>query len=314
MPIRSLRHNIVYHFETSVDGNQERLREYIQHGLMRPDIIVDTTPSPILLPFANLEQRTIHLHEPFLSFLWAISFSMLNFSDQYYNQVIAGNSGFRFDFNNEIKRISRDLFIWAISLKSEYSDWPTQLPTPTINEPLEIRDLALVSNQLFLDSLNFILYHETAHLVNNHRVFLDIIHRPVDQLTEQESTLIIELENEADNFARQMTISNLENDLNRKHHGISQVIANLAMLFTVKHPLGFLQSKHLDLDHRLHHTINDINFENESFRDFLYVVATIGIQFYYSTFGFFVRPLTFETPREMFNYFLDSFDDFRENI
>jgi hypothetical protein len=310
-PIRSLRHNIPNNFETSIEGNQDVLRGYVEAGLMQSGILVDLEESVIKFPFADFNNRTINLHEPFLSYLWGISFSLIHWTDEYYQEIVNGNHDGRFRFNNQIRRISRDMFLWAVSLRNEYSNWPSQLPTPTINENADIHNRSLEANQYFLDALNFILYHELAHLVNNHENYFDVIQKNINDLTEVERALIIQLENEADAFSLQMMFNGLQNDNERKRVGLSVVLSGLSMLMAQRHPLGFIQSKHLDIDNRLMNMIQSIQFDDEGYRDYLYILATYGIQLFFYTFNFYREVERYETPRQMFHSYLDSFDDMR---
>lgn len=311
MPIRSLRHNIPHNFELSIAGNQDAIRSYAEAGLLQSGIVVCTEQTRIKFPFANLINRSINLHEPFMSYLWGLSFSLIHWGDDYYNEITSGTHDGMFRFNTPIRRVSKELFNWSVSLRNEYSDWPSHLPTPTINENDDILERALEANQYFLDAINFILYHELAHLVNNHDNYSSLTHKCVDDLTVEERTLIIQLENEADAFSIQMMFNGLENDEERKRIGLSVVISGLAMLMAQKHPLGFLQSKHLDIDHRLMNMIQAIQFDNEDNRNYLYTLATFGIQLFFYTFNFNRVVEIYDSPRDMFHSYLDSFDELR---
>src|SRR5690554_3843428 len=122
MPIRSLRHNIPFNFETSIEGNRDVLREYVESGLMQNGILIDTEKSIIKFPFANFENRTINLHESFMSYLWGLSFSLIHWTDEYCQELLNGTHDGKLRFNNPIRIISRDLFLWSVSLRNEYSD------------------------------------------------------------------------------------------------------------------------------------------------------------------------------------------------
>ena len=139
---------------------------------------------------------------------------------------------------------AEELFGYGKSLIVSYSPWDKDgLPNPEfLDEKTEEGWYILRTNDLYVEVLNFILYHETAHAEFEH-----IKQKETKGLKNQEQK---DFEIEADNRAIELILSN---GRNRNVSELSIIIGLASMLFFRNSLRG--GSKHPNIDTRLENAI-----------------------------------------------------------
>lgn len=106
-------------------------------------------------------------NECFLCYLWCMCYYGLV---SYEKAVVVHQQNKQNGTDNEIDKkaiaIAEKAREYAMSLVRIYSEWPSEIPTPQEHDTNETVNLA---NQLFLYAMNYIMCHETAHVVLEHR-------------------------------------------------------------------------------------------------------------------------------------------------
>ncbi len=106
-------------------------------------------------------------NECFLCYLWCMCYYGLV---SYEKAVVIHQQNKQNGVDNEIDReaivIAEKAREYAMSLIKIYSEWPSEVPTPQEHDKDESVNFA---NQLFLYAMNYIMCHETAHVVLEHR-------------------------------------------------------------------------------------------------------------------------------------------------
>lgn len=314
MPIRVLRHNIVAHFKTLKKPIISSIKESTSKGKIEGGICIIVQKEALKTPKADFEKKTIILHENFIAYLWALSYSLVTIFEKSvqipFNQ---GKISEVLQFNTEELKQANALFNWAITLNTKYSDWDLNLPNPekTLNE--KAAEKAGWINSIFLDALTYIILHEMAHLINGHKnVIIDIIKTPSESLSEKQITTFIELEKEADCFAFENIIEG-KSGHQKFTCGVSIVLSHIISLFHLKKPKSIKQLKHPDLDNRILNSINKLELENEEQKEYIW-----GFSYICSILFFGIHEINREASlksssfKELFFSLLEKFDEIKK--
>lgn len=135
--------------------------------------------------YVNMNDRIVHVGICVLSCTWSICY----FLYVTYNDEIRKYLNDETDIDNAKLQKAENLWHWARSLHYGYTDWPEELPKPKISN-IQPEDVCI--NIFFGFAVEFILAHEIGHLYKNH------------------SEASIENEYEADDFAFDVVISQLD--------------------------------------------------------------------------------------------------------
>ena len=129
---------------------------------------------------------------------------------------------------------ANQLLSWSMSLKDKYSDWNRSLPNPDIDYSIKNDETFYIEkiNNLFQSSVAFLLYHEVAHLVNNHSSYYF-------GFNNENYEEIQELEKEADEYAFSMLVQ--DDEKNKIEKGLSIIIIFCS---------GLMLSNKLNLKHQ----------------------------------------------------------------
>lgn len=232
-PIETLYDRLTTTFENVNEQSKKRLEQYDTSQLSRR-VRIDT--GTFSGPSSDHNSKEIVLNQRFLTLIWCITYIIYEVTankTKTAKQVTANYM--EIDGQDpEVKQMDW-LFDWAFKLKTGGDEqWPDGLPNPaTTTETVRI------VNVIFIDAITYIMYHEVAHLVNNHwDSFKEIAqkkHLGFD-LTEDEIILSKQLEQEADTFAYESLISQDDSDEVRYHKLFGMIMAGLSTLFA--HPKG----------------------------------------------------------------------------
>ncbi len=313
MPIRVLQYNITSHFETIRDDILNMHKENIDKGKVKAGISYIIFDDKIITPKAKLDSKEIIIQENFLSYIWAIAYSLfVIYENAIQKKMIEGKWKGILELDTPLLQNAIKLFNWAINLKDNNSIWPVSLPNPENPNNEEEKWWIEKVNGIFLDSVTYILFHEYAHLTNNH---IDFIYRVREmqyyELSENEKATFKEIENEADIFAVETIIKNYDSEKYKLHKGIAIVIANISLLFLLRTPKEIKQPKHPDVDIRIFNALNRIGIDEKKSTDYLWYFACISCKIFFDIHKIPVVLKQSETVQDLFYQYLEVFDNIK---
>lgn len=256
-PIKSLFDRIINSFYLNSKLSESRLDELHNQGLIHRGIFFNPEETFLKTPKVNLITKQIEIQQVYMSFLWCLIYNFILLNEV--SQTLAKENLHVIQINDrttdKLDQMN-DLTGWAFSLKEEFSPWPSSIPNPTWSDQ-KIK----MANELFVQVVTFLLYHEIAHLGNRHISYLEIINKPNENLTDNELTELKMLEVEADNYAFDMLVGP---DLNESTYNqtMGAVMAVISNLYVVKTPIQLIQVRHPDIDTRIFNIMNKIKFDD----------------------------------------------------
>ena len=312
MPIRVLQNNVIHHFENARVDTLKKHKEWVNAGKIQPGIQWMIEKEKVSTPYANCISKKIVIQEVFLSYIWAITFSLVVIMEEaIQKKMISGQWNGVVNFDTPLLQQAEKLFNWALSLTDKYSDWDKNMPNPETQNTDEKKFYSGKVNGIFLDIIVYILFHECCHLVNDHCEFIKKVgNKNLSQLTEMEKENYKALENEADLFAIESLIAPTDLDKHKLVKGLSIVLANISLLFIVKHPKQLKSVTHPDIDTRLHNSLEYLGDDLPSF-DYVWYLACFACRIF---FGFHHIPITLEPANdslELFYRYLSVFDEIK---
>jgi hypothetical protein len=252
-----------------------RIADLFDNGFMNKAIFINPLQSQFEKPKANLDTKEVEFHEPYLSYLWCISYTMIDLLEIIDIQLRSGKEKVNFKDNPDADELSK-LLNWAFSLKEEYSCWPQNMISPEIQTPKVIQ-----ANKLFAETLRYIFFHEVAHLAN-HSDYIEII-KKIKQIgyepTDTELDLLKQLEQEADNYSFDCLILNNDSEAAKYSIVLSAITAHLSDFFSLNNSdtRGY---RHQDIDVRLFNLIGRFELNQECHDIYIKQMVSVGIQLF----------------------------------
>ncbi|MCF2218306.1 hypothetical protein H9Q08_03200 [Chryseobacterium sp. PS-8] len=253
-PIRVLKHNLTARLE----NRSKDLIKLLQHNSkLNKYISYESFDEPLIngqKPYID-KDGIIHIHETFLSYLWIISFTMFVLYEEAVAipDLIKRNIQPPKSQNVELIKLTEELFDYAKSLVRVFSKWDTEyFPNPEFFDRSSDEGFYIErNNDLYVEAMNFILFHEIAHAEFEH-----IKKKNVKRLNNEE---LKEMELEADSRA----INLLLKEYRSKNLSDLSIIVGLAsILFCGQNLSG--GNKHPDIDIRLENALQIINPADDS--------------------------------------------------
>lgn len=244
-PVRVLKHNLT----TRLVERNEKYIESLQSSLkLNKAIGYHIANLPLIekqLPCID-EDGTIQLHETFLSYTWIICYYFFILYEEGFaipDNIKRGIAVHK-AHNPQLLKEAEELFNYGKSLVVAFTPWDKEyFPNPEYFDDNTDEGWYITrTNDLFVEVLNFIIYHETAHAELEH-----IKKIKFENLTDEQRK---PLELEADTRAIELI---LENFRNRNLTEIAIVVGLLVMLFST--PTLYGGNKHPNIDTRLENAI-----------------------------------------------------------
>ena len=244
-PIRVLKHNITTRL---VNRNQKYIQELQVNSKLDNKITYhgeNQSLSEGQTPFIN-KKGTISIHETFLSYIWIICYYFFVLYEEILviPDTIRKGGKPRKKQNKELCERAKELFDYGISLIKTYSDWDKKyFPNPEYYDKDDEEGWHIErTNDLFVEVMNFILYHEMAHAELEH-----IKKRKENNLIDD----VKEMELEADRQAADKIL------LSKKSQEMTElsIVIGVASLIFFKNNLSG-GKLHPDIDIRLNNVIN----------------------------------------------------------
>jgi hypothetical protein len=310
MPIRVLRYNITANFKNVRDSTIAEHLNRIATGKANADIEYHVDTDKIKTPYLNCKDRVIVLQEAYLSFLWALTYFFLvvqeeGLQKQVKNNYFAGN----ILFNTPVLIGALNLFNWALTLRQSYSIWNSDLPNPENPNNAEEAYYAPKVNGIFIDAINYIIFHEYSHLLNKHcETIKGIKTRSSGCLSQDERFLLIEMEKEADLLAKEVIIKSNDPERDKLHKGLAIVICQCANLFLVGNPHGIKGFTHPDMDTRIDNALQSINVLDRPSKDYLFSLCCVAFKVFFDVHKVQSNGDPADTIEDLFTRYLDTFD------
>lgn len=299
-PICKLKDIILNDFKKIGEKN-EILNSSILSKKLSPALLYDDAFLSVKMPYADLYKRSICLQETYLSYIWAFMYSTIIIFDEGLHRAHVMGRPTRFiDYSLPIMRRAGYLFNWASSLKQSYSKWDELLPSPIHYSNDKEESYGTKVNNLFSKGINFILYHEFAHLTLDHVNYVS-----TDNTISNDTH--IELEKEADSYSLDIIIDNDDLEDNKITCGLAIALVHCSNFFLVNHFMGIVQKKHPDLDSRLDYMLNRLRLESEDHTQYIFFMCANLLRIFL-VLQEKANPKegkTFNTGRDALNYYLD---------
>jgi hypothetical protein len=253
-PIRVLKHNLTTRL---VERNEEYIKKLHSDFKLDKSIKYHVADLPLVneqTPFLD-SNGIINLHETYLSYVWIVCyyFFVLHEEGLAIPNRIHRNLPVAKSHTPEIIPMAKELFDYGKSLIMVYYPWDKEyLPNPEFfDEETNEGWYILRTNDLYVEVLNFILYHETAHAEFEH----------IKKVVTEDLTNIEKkpLEIEADTRAIELILSN---GRNRNVSELAIIVGLASMLFFSNSLDG--GEEHPDIDKRLENAIKLFDPSDES--------------------------------------------------
>lgn len=305
--IQVLQYNIIKLLDDTTNSSSVILKKHIKNGLVSPNILFDNSDQAVKFPFVNLDTKEITIQETHLSHLWSFTYAVFVIYEEGIQKKLLDNI---FDGNIDLSLPLLDranqLLSWSISLKDNYSDWNQNLPNPDIDYSIKNDETFYIGkiNNLFISSVVFLLYHEIAHLVNNHSsYYFGFNNENYEEMQE--------LEKEADEYAFSMLIQ--DNEKNKIEQGLSILIIFCSGLM-LSNKFNLKQKKHPDIDQRLLTILNKLNFDEIEHEFYVYYLGCYILQMYFQKENITFKQEICNTHKELFFKYLAKVDEIKQGI
>lgn len=275
-PIRFLYDAIIDSFYNSNPLAKNRLDELAKEHKVYPGIIFNFSTGGMKTPVVGLETKKIEIHESHLCFLWILTFNFLEMNESARQKDLSGTRTRNFNMSSlSDPMMVEDMFNWAFSLKNNYTAWPDDFPKPT-----DPHQKIQIVNLVFIKIINYLMYHEIAHLANGHISYIDIIKIKDQYLEGNQKDLIKQLELEADNYALEMLRGEGGDELELHNNAVASILGNISNLFIINGISGLKGSRHQDIDTRLFNLKNSLVFENALYKLNIDQIIATGIKLF----------------------------------
>ncbi|WP_286854957.1 phage exclusion protein Lit family protein [Marinobacter sp. UBA4489] len=302
LPISVLEHNIIDEFERRAEAKAHDLKSSVASGKVKPTLNLILDKIPPRGPYTNPKTREISLYESHLAYLWAFVYSsFVLYEEGIQKPMLAGSFNAKLEFNTPLLQRAVALQKWAIKFVCTYSDWKVdELPNPA-NVDLEAEKYYVPKvNKLFLQAVNFMLFHEYGHLVLGHSA-------------DGDRDWTLAQEQDADNYAATFFIGAETTEQERQISGVSIVLLLASCVFIPERISGLWQVKHPHLHDRIRNGISLLNLEEESSKFYIYYLASVALQTYLIERGIDFPQLEIETAEDLFFEYLARIDELRES-
>ena len=309
-PVRILSNNVLERFQNAQAHTLARHQRNLAAGKLIPAIGWDGRRMPPKGPHGGPESRQIVLQEVFLAYLWAVTYALLVIEQEGHRRpIIEGRYAGGLDFTRPALTEAWELFLWATSLQEGFSEWPAELPAPDRLRVIAGTDYTGRANGIFMDAAAYLLFHEYAHLVNDHwNVMGPIRAKPENEVSEDEREVLKQIENEADVEAREAMLASDDPDRLQLSRGLGIVIAHAASLLLVPKPSTLRQVLHPDVDSRLVNAIYALTPDEVGPRDMLWTVASLACDLFLKAHGLSISQEPAETAEELLRRYMAELD------
>lgn len=237
--IKYLYDRIIDSFYRNNSVSKVRLKVLAEQNLVSRGIYFNPEGGFIKTPSVHLESGRVEIQESYMSFLWCTIYNFVKMNESARQLCLSSEDIVQFN-KNSVEHLDQmnEVFDWVLSLQTDYSKWPGDFPSP-----IDGSEFSNTINAIFLHALSYLLYHEVAHLANNHKVYSELITARPEDLRDEERYQLQSLEVEADNYAIELLLGvNLDED-QTYIRVIAAIFAQLSNLLLIQNVNGLIQLK-----------------------------------------------------------------------
>lgn len=253
-PIRVVKHNITTRLS---ERNEEYIKQLQSDFRLSAGIKYHINELALFenqMPFID-QDGVINIHETFLSYTWIICYFFFVLHEEGFaipDHIRRGESVHKMP-NPQLLEEARELFNYGRSLIVAFTPWDKELfANPEyFDEETDEGWYIQRTNDIFVEVLNLILYHESAHAELEH-----INQVTTRKLSDEERK---QLELEADTRAINLIMSSFRSSVMTE---LAIAIGLIAMIFSKRNLHG--GKKHPRLDERLENAIAILNPAEDS--------------------------------------------------
>lgn len=268
-PVLALEHNITAAFE-SFQGN---LGEIVEQGLLDRELLLEVDASPPRTPSVSRAlggPAQIRIHVALLELLWACIYSwMVLYEETVQKAQLQGQEiGSKNSHNEQLVARAERLWAWARGLRSGYTRWPVDAPSPRTQADESESYYVGKANYVFERATSFLLLHEYAHVTQGHLDF--------SQPRVGSDLAGIQLENEADQRAFESLIGQGLADEEKAAEAWAVLSSMLCSLYSLRDfRLGLLPGTHPALHHRLGHLVRSLHFQSAQYKYYFHLLCRV---------------------------------------
>ncbi len=303
-PVAGLWGNVIQVFE-NIDGISLNAHlDAVASGKVSGSISYYVGSEKVKTPFVDLETREINIQETYLEHLWAYIYSVFVMYEAGV-QIQLDSSEFDGSLMLDTPLLHRAklLFDWSISLTYKHSKWDEGLPNPRNIEFEEEKVYIEKTNEIFKYSVAYLLFHEFSHLTQGHdSFFLGVNVRDLNELDVAE---LVQIENEADQFAFDKLISSQSDEDEAWVKGLSILFVVTSALLLSLAAGSPKQKIHPDLDQRVLNVINSLNLNTEESSFYLWYLCCFSTRLYLLERSIYVPSGSYDTAQDAFHSLLE---------
>ena len=132
--------------------------------------------------------------------------------------------------------------------------------------------------------------------------------------SEAEYAELIQIENEADDFAFNMIVKSGSSEDQRLVDGLSIIFVKCSSLLITRSPKEIKQRKHPDLDSRLHNALSKLDLKSDQSQFYCWYLCCIAVNFFLMKHSIARETGTHDTAEECFFSYLDQLDSIKESL
>ena len=265
-PVRVLKPNILDWFEGKYPEFRSELEQIGAASGASISIKYYCDEAPIfnpngdkLTPHVLVENGQICLHETFLSYVWALSYSIMVIFDEKLHGPKTGKQPSHGKPVGHFLQYGYDVLEYGLSLVKDYKPWPTDLPNPDPNwYKGEDSYFPTRANAIYFAAVDFILCHEVAHVACGHLKKMAEAQSKGEYLPRHE---IKAGEIEADAWALERVIRGIRGPARTRTTVGFGAVAGLASVLFLRTELTSSTSTHPDTDNRIRAVLEGLGGE-----------------------------------------------------
>lgn len=308
--ITCLNNNVIQKFENYRDSSRKIHEEANLENLVNPEIKLAMDADITEGCYLEFSTRKIVLNYRYLTYLWAIIYSMFFITETFNEEYLAGKNVNYFVPDTKDKQDAIEIFNWVLSVRKQYSAYPLTLPRPDNVDSYGEKIKAFIgnANAIYSRAVSFIMAHEFAHLSNKHDD-VAILKLKGKDLTASEIAIIQEAEKEADNYALDYCLNDddsLKEKITTGYALISVVLSDLLFcnISTVS------KRYHTDVDDRLNFVFQKMNIPKKELDCIYHFACNICLQFFDRE-QIPVTKVSYVDVQNCFSDFLDVFEKYK---
>lgn len=251
MPVRVFQNTIFKRVENIGVLTPEKHGQYVNCGKISDCVEYKFDKEKIIMPCIRRNGKRVCIQETFLGYLWAFCYSFLVISEEGIKQNNNIEQYKITSFNTLVLQKALNLLNWAIKLKNDFYDWPSDLPNPEYYDESDAFYIEK-ANAIFLDAAAFCFLHEMSHAINGH---LDT------EKSMEDDNISKELENEADNHAISLMLNNTDDEIHKFRIGYACTLAMCAFL-PLTSSTRLASITHPDIDIRIVNLLDKFGINN----------------------------------------------------